>query len=81
VLIDSHDDLRAAWRTLIAAGLPAEGLAEFGAPPGSEDEFLAVADRLWNNKQARDSERNEQIAEWSKWARAKYAAIRRKWGK
>ena len=78
-LIDPHEELRAAWQALIAAGLPPEGLAEFGRPPCSEEEFLAIADRLWNNKQARDSDRNEQVSAWSKWARAKYAAVRRKW--
>jgi ABC-type Fe3+ transport system substrate-binding protein len=80
-IIDAHDELRAAWKALIDAGLPAEGLAELGAPPCSEEEFLEIADRLWKAKDARDSDRNAQIAAWGKWARAKYAAIRKKYGR
>lgn len=80
-VVDAHDELRGAWRALLNAGLPAEGLAEFGSPPCSEEEFLAVADKLWNSRRAADSQRNDQAAAWSRWALAKYRAVERKWGR
>ena len=80
-IIDCHDELRGAWKALIAAGLPAEGVAEFGAPPCSEEEFLATVERLWRNRDARDSDRNAQIAAWGRWAREKYDAVRRKYAR
>jgi hypothetical protein len=79
-VIDAHEELQAAWRALIAAGLPPEALAEFGRPPCSEEEFAAVADRLWNDRAARDSQRNAQVAEWGRWARGKYRAVERRCG-
>jgi len=73
VLVEPHDELREAWRTLIAAGVPAEGLKEFGAPMCSEKEFLDLAGRWHSAKKI--SERNEMVAEWGKWARTKYARV------
>lgn len=73
-VVDAQEDLRAGWRALVAAGLPPGETAAFGAPPCPEEEFLRLADDLWNSKKATASAQNRQVAEWGRWARAKYRA-------
>ncbi len=77
-IIDPHEELQAAWKALIDAGLPEKGIAELGAPPCSEAEFMALAGRY---RKMKPSERNRQAAKWGKWARAKYARVLKKYGR
>ncbi len=72
VLVEPHDELREAWRALIAAGMPPEGVKKFGAPLCSEEKFMKLAG-TW--RKLKMSERNRMIAEWGKWARTKYASV------
>lgn len=76
--IEPHDELRRAWRALVAAGLPAEGLAEFGAPPCGEEEFMRLAD-WYNDRAVSAGDKNARVAEWGRWARDKYARVRKKY--
>ena len=73
-VIEPHDELRAAWKALIDAGLPPRGVERFGRAPCTEDEFMKLAD-WFNDKTVPTSEKNEKIAKWGKWARDKYAGI------
>jgi iron(III) transport system substrate-binding protein len=71
LLIDTHDDLRAAWRRLIARNLPPDGIHEFGRPPLSETEALALAKGDWKQPAVR----NRKKIEWQTWAENKYRRL------
>jgi ABC-type Fe3+ transport system substrate-binding protein len=68
LLVDTHDDLRVAWRALASRNLPAEALTEFGAPPISEAEALKLAQGDWKQPAVR----NRKKIEWQTWAEKKY---------
>lgn len=71
LLVDTHDDLRAAWRRLISRNLPSEGIRELGRPPVSEIEALALARGDWKEPAVR----NRKKIEWQTWAEKKYRRI------
>ena len=73
-VIESHEELRRAWRVLLEAGCPAEGLAEFGAPPCEEEEFMRLAG-WFGDKAVKTSDKNAKVAEWGTWARKKYGRV------
>ncbi|MHC4917820.1 MAG: ABC transporter substrate-binding protein [Planctomycetota bacterium] len=75
VMVEPHDDLREAWRALIAAGMPQAELGEFGAPPCSEEEFMRLA-AWYGEEKVPAGEKNAQLSEWGTWARKKYARVR-----
>jgi len=68
LLVDTHDDLRVAWRKLAARNLPPATLAEFGGPPISEAEALKLAQSEWKQPAVR----NRKKIEWQTWAENKY---------
>lgn len=72
LLVDPHDDLKEAWRSIIAAGLPAQSLAELGRMPITADEALELARTGWQDAAERNRKRNE----WQQWAGAKYRRLR-----
>lgn len=76
VLVDSHPELTEAWRALVAAGMPAEGVKEFGSVPLGEKEALALVKGDW----ARPEARNRIRADWQAWATAKYRRLAAKYG-
>lgn len=72
LLIDTNDDLSAGWRALVAAkSASGDRLKDFTAPPISEEEMMALAKDRWKD----DAFRNSKIAEWVKFARAKYKKV------
>ena len=46
-LVDNHKPLREAWQALIAAGLPAEGVAELVRPLVTEDQMRRLGREVW----------------------------------
>jgi len=68
LLVDTHDDLRMAWRKLATRHLPPATLAEFGGPPISEAEALKLAQSEWKQPAVR----NRKKIEWQTWAESKY---------
>ena len=68
LLVDTHDDLRAAWRRLATRNLPSTTLTEFGKPPISEAEALKLAQGEWKEPGVR----NRKKIEWQTWAEKKY---------
>ena len=68
LLVDTHDDLRAAWRKLAGRDLPAATLAEFGSPPIGEAEAFKLAQTEWKQPAVR----NRKKIEWQTWAENKY---------
>jgi ABC-type Fe3+ transport system substrate-binding protein len=73
-VIEPHDRLRGAWRALLEAGCPPEGLKEFGAPPCDEEEFMRLAG-WFGDKAVKASDKNAKVAEWGVWARKKYGRV------
>lgn len=71
LLVDTHDDLRAAWRRLISRHLPSDGIRELGRPPISEAEAFALAKGDWKQPAVR----NRKKIEWQTWAEKKYRRI------
>lgn len=57
---------------IIAAGLPAESLAELGKLPVTAEEALALARTGWQDAAVRNGKRTE----WQQWASAKYRRLR-----
>jgi ABC-type Fe3+ transport system substrate-binding protein len=71
LLVDAHAELQAAWRALIARGLPADDLAELGRNPLTEQEALQLAAGEWKKPEVR----NRLKIEWQNRARAKYRRL------
>jgi len=71
LLVDTHSELKAAWRAIIARKLPPADLAELGRMPLSEAEALALAKGEWKDPALR----NRKKIEWQNWARAKYRRL------
>ena len=71
LLVDTHDDLRGAWRRLIVRGLPSEAVNELGSAPLSESDALALAKGDWKQPAVR----NRKKIEWQTWAEKKYRRI------
>ena len=71
LLVDTHDDLRAAWRRLIERGLPPEAVNELGSAPLSERDALALAKGDWKQPEVR----NRKKIEWQTWAEKKYRRV------
>lgn len=73
VLVDVHDDLKAAWRQLIRQGLPPDALAEFGRPPITESEARDLAGSTWRDPAVRNASRTQ----WQIHAATKYRRLAR----
>jgi hypothetical protein len=71
-LVDTHRELRAAWRRLIDQGVSPDALAGFGRVPVTESEALALARGPWNDSAVR----NRKKIEWQTWAEEKYRHAR-----
>jgi len=70
MVVDSHRDLVEAWRNVIDRGLKPEDIARLSQVPLGEEEALELASR-WRDQ----AFRNEVIAEWTDFARRKYAEL------
>ena len=68
LLVDTHDDLRAAWRKV---GASEAALREFGRPPIDEATALKLATGEWK----RPVVRNAKKIEWQTWAEKKYRRL------
>jgi ABC-type Fe3+ transport system substrate-binding protein len=70
-VIDVHDTLTAAWRSLIRRGLPVAEAQTFCQPPLSEDKLMALATGPWSAA----AFRNRQQIEWQQEAAGKFRQI------
>jgi ABC-type Fe3+ transport system substrate-binding protein len=71
LMVDTHTELRAAWRAVIARHLPAADLTALGRMPITADEALKLAAGPWKDP----SFRNARKIEWQRWARDKYRKL------
>lgn len=73
ILVDVHDDLTGAWRSVVRRGLRPAELAEFGRPPVSEAEASELSGVAWRDP----AFRNARKTEWQTWAQRKYRQLAR----
>jgi len=73
MVIDTHDELKAAWKAVIEAGAPEELVKELARAPLSEAELLHLAESTWSDQRVR----NETIARWVQFALDKYARVKK----
>ncbi|MEI7730885.1 MAG: ABC transporter substrate-binding protein [Verrucomicrobiota bacterium] len=71
LLVDTHGELSAAWKAVIARGLRPEDLAELGTVPITADEALKLA----KGKFKEPAFRNVKLIEWQTWAQQKYRRL------
>ena len=71
LLVDTHTELKAVWREVIARGCRPSDLVELGRPPLSEAEALKLASTDWKNPAIR----NRKKIEWQNWAKEKYRRL------
>jgi ABC-type Fe3+ transport system substrate-binding protein len=73
LIVDTHTELKSAWRTVIARGDTATDRTELGRVPLTEKEALEVAKTAWKEP----AFRNRKKIEWQTWAQEKYRALAR----
>ncbi len=71
LLVDTHRELQAAWRSLIQRSLPPAELLVLGRVPLSEAEALQLATTGWKDPAVR----TEKKIEWQSWAQRKYRSL------
>lgn len=73
ILVDVHPELQRCWRSLIADGLPEDRRRDFGEPPITEAEALALAS---SESWVKDAEfRTRTRLAWQVGAQAKYRRL------
>lgn len=73
LLVDTHPELRRAWRAIITAGAPPELVACLGEMPLTDEAARALAGGPWQDAALR----NRKRLEWQAWAHAKYRRLER----
>ena len=73
LLIDTHQELQAAWRSIIARKMPSADLLELGTVPLSDSAALQLATNAWKEPNVR----NQKKIEWQTWAQRKYRRLAR----
>lgn len=71
VLIDTHAELQAAWRSVIARGQRPEEVAELGRPLVGEQQLAQLAQGAWKS----NSFRLQMKVVWQRQAREKYRRL------
>jgi len=71
LIVDTHEELTAAWRAVVRRGGGSAALAELGRVPLTEAETLALARSAWKDA----AFRNRKKIEWQRWAQQKYRAL------
>lgn len=71
LLVDTHPELRRAWRAVIAADAVPDLVDELSAMPLSDEEARTLARGAWQDAALR----NRKRLEWQTWAHAKYRRL------
>ncbi len=74
IFVDAHSELVAAWRQVVADGMPVEAIRQLGSVPITEAEALTLAKGEWANAESR----NRLRAGWQQSAEAKYRRLARR---
>jgi ABC-type Fe3+ transport system substrate-binding protein len=70
MLIDPHEELKAAWKVVSTKAADSKERQDFGAMPLTEEEALKLAEK-WDDNVLR----NQKINEWVGFAKAKYQKL------
>ena len=70
-LVDSHPELRAAWRAIVRRGSQPDERLELGGMPVSEAEASVLSQGPWKDPAVR----NRKKIEWQVWAQRKYGRL------
>jgi ABC-type Fe3+ transport system substrate-binding protein len=73
LLVDTHSELRAAWRAVTRRGQAQADLSELERMPLSEDEARLLVQESWKDPAVR----NRKKIQWQTWAQAKYHRLAR----
>ena len=71
LLVDTHTELQAAWRALIARRLPPAEIEDLGRIPLSDSDALKLAAGAWKDP----ATRNLRKIQWQDWAQKKYRKL------
>ncbi|HOX01598.1 MAG TPA: ABC transporter substrate-binding protein [Candidatus Paceibacterota bacterium] len=71
LLVDTHTELRRAWRAVIRRGLEAADIEALGRTPITDAEARALAAGPWKDPVIR----NQKKIEWQQWAQEKYLRL------
>lgn len=71
LLVDTHSELRSAWRAIIRRGAKPEEIAALGTVPITAQEALQLARGDWKQP----AFRNVKQIEWQTWAQTKYRRL------
>jgi len=71
LLVDTHPELKAAWRVIIRRGMKETDRIELGRMPLSDSEAAQLVETEWADPIAR----NRKKVEWQRWAQRKYRAL------
>lgn len=71
LLVDTHAELRLAWRALIRRGARPAEIQALGRMPLTDAEAMATAKGRWKDP----AFRNRQILDWQIWAQQKYLRL------
>ena len=71
LLVDTHDELQAAWKQVVARGVTPALIQELASPPLSDTEALTLAKGAWKDPRVR----NRKKIEWQTFAQHKYRRL------
>jgi ABC-type Fe3+ transport system substrate-binding protein len=72
MLVDTHPELKEAWRAVVQRGRPEQDVQQLGRVPIRESEALTLAATTWKDPALR----NQTKIAWQRWALEKYRALR-----
>lgn len=71
LLVDTHPELKSAWRAVIRRGMKEADRIELGQMPISDSEAAKLVESEWADPIAR----NRKKVEWQRWAQRKYRTL------
>lgn len=74
LIVDTHTELKSAWKAVINSGCKAEDLKILGSVPLTEKEALQIAQKEWKDP----AFRNKTVIQWQIWAQNKYRMLIKK---
>ncbi len=74
IIVDTHSELKEAWKAVIKRGCQPEDLKLLGSAPITENEAIEFASKQWKAP----SFRNRTVIQWQIWAQNKYRSLLKK---
>ncbi len=74
LIVDTHSELKEAWKAVIKRGCQPEDLKSLGDVPITENEAIEIAAKRWKDP----AFRNSIVIQWQVWAQNKYRSLLKK---